>query len=269
MHLKRWITGIIAVPIIFAIINYGGKALISLLIWGAGLIGVYEYLTFTFKPCHHLAKRWFSGLTYVSASLIILSAYFSNIDYLLTIITGNFVICGLMGVILFKYEPAATDMIPRQLMGVVYIPTSLSFLILIYNTPHGISWIFYILCLVALGDTVALYVGSYFGKHKLWPAASPKKTIEGAVGGICGSIAIGLIFKVLFLNTLSVADALVFSILVGMAGQAGDLFESILKRSAGIKDSGTILPGHGGMLDRIDALLFATPLAYFLLGHIL
>jgi phosphatidate cytidylyltransferase len=93
---------------------------------------------------------------------------------------------------------------------------------------------------------------------------SPKKTIEGAVGGLGANLIFGWMFKMLFFNDLPVLVCIVVALGAGIAGQAGDLFESEFKRSAGVKDSGTILPGHGGILDRIDALLFAAPVAYLL-----
>jgi len=112
------------------------------------------------------------------------------------------------------------------------------------------------------GDIGALYVGTFLGRHKLCPSVSPKKTIEGALGGLAANLMIGLTVKAFFLPSLSWGHAILLILLIGIAGQIGDLFESILKRTAGIKDSGGILPGHGGMLDRIDALLFAGPVAW-------
>jgi phosphatidate cytidylyltransferase len=126
-----------------------------------------------------------------------------------------------------------------------------------------VLWIFLLLILVFLGDTGAYYVGSYFGQHKLCPAVSPNKTIEGSVGGLAASLGAGALFKHFFLPLLPWGLSLLFFFSIGIAGQVGDLFESQLKRVYKIKDSGTLLPGHGGVLDRIDALLFAAPVAYF------
>ena len=106
-------------------------------------------------------------------------------------------------------------------------------------------------------------MGSYLGRHKLNPAVSPGKTIEGAVGGLVGNLLVGSIGKFFFFPAHPWGSAVLFFIAVGLAGQVGDLFESLFKRTSKIKDSGGILPGHGGVLDRIDALLFASPVAYF------
>jgi CDP-diglyceride synthetase len=139
----------------------------------------------------------------------------------------------------------------------------------IFNThpvggERGPGWIFCFFCIVAAGDTGAFYSGTYLGRHKLCPWVSPKKTIEGSIGGLAANIIVALVFKTIP-AAFTVGSALYcFCLAIGIAGQVGDLFASEFKRSAGIKDSGTLLPGHGGFLDRLDALLFASPLAYLL-----
>ena len=112
------------------------------------------------------------------------------------------------------------------------------------------------------GDSAAYYVGTAIGKHKLYPTVSPNKSVEGSVGGLLGSIIGAFIAKMTFFPQLSSADCIIAATLLGILGQAGDLFESMLKRSFGVKDSGCIVPGHGGMLDRLDSILFAAPAAY-------
>jgi|SRR5579884_895223 len=109
-------------------------------------------------------------------------------------------------------------------------------------------------------DTSAYLIGRGLGQHKLAPALSPNKTVEGALGGLLGGIAVGVAFAA-WLH-LALVDGLVLGLIAGVAGQIGDLFESALKREAGIKDFGRIMPGHGGVLDRFDSLLFVVPLAY-------
>jgi phosphatidate cytidylyltransferase len=113
-----------------------------------------------------------------------------------------------------------------------------------------------------LCDTAAYAVGLTLGKHKLYPAASPHKTIEGFVGGIAGAVAAPLIMSALGWVRLSAVDVLVLGAVVGLLGQTGDLLESLMKREAQIKDSSSLLPGHGGLLDRFDSLLLSTPFFY-------
>jgi phosphatidate cytidylyltransferase len=112
-------------------------------------------------------------------------------------------------------------------------------------------------------DTAAYYTGGAFGRHRLYPLVSPKKSIEGALGGLGGSIIGTLLARFTFFPQLTLTDCLVTGIVIGILGQAGDLFESLLKRSFGVKDSGTIFPGHGGVLDRLDSIIFAAPAAYY------
>ena len=113
-----------------------------------------------------------------------------------------------------------------------------------------------------LGDTGAYFTGRALGRHKLYPALSPKKTWEGAVGGLASSAGAAAIAHFWYLPELPLIPGLILGAAAGAMGQAGDLCESMIKRAHGVKDSGTLLPGHGGMLDRIDALLFAAPVLY-------
>jgi phosphatidate cytidylyltransferase len=151
-----------------------------------------------------------------------------------------------------------------QTLGTIYIPLSISYLVFIRRESLGPEWVLFVVCVIFAGDTAAYYTGTYWGKHKLCPAVSPGKTVEGAFGGLAANICIGLLFQIYFLPAFPLSAILIFCLVIGIAGQVGDLFESVLKRSAGVKDSGGLLPGHGGILDRIDALLFALPVAYFL-----
>lgn len=127
--------------------------------------------------------------------------------------------------------------------------------------PHQAGWLLFPMCVIFAGDTGAYFAGRAFGKHKLAPIVSPKKTWEGAVGGMVASVVGGFIaWRFLPLpDGLSPVHVLLFSVPAAVLGQVGDLAESLLKRSAGVKDSGWILYGHGGVLDRVDALLFAAP----------
>lgn len=148
-------------------------------------------------------------------------------------------------------------------MGIVYVPILLTHLVWLRALPHGIDWIFLMLVIVMSGDTAAYYVGSSLGKHKLYPVVSPNKSIEGAIGGLFGSLLGTFVVKFTFFPELTIVDCLVTALVLGILGQLGDLFESLLKRSFGVKDSGVIIPGHGGILDRLDSILFAAPAAYY------
>ena len=276
MHLKRWMTAIVIVPFLVLLISIGGRFLLAVVINSAVVIALLEY----FRICLNAAEKQesnpesistssFQILAFFAGSAVIWAAYFHSFKLVLCIICFNFIGCALLSFSKFKLDSSVLEIVFKQIVGVVYVPVFLSFLILIRNGSDGVSWVFFLLILVFIGDTGAFYTGTYFGRHKLCPSVSPNKTIEGAVGGLAANLAAGALFKFFFMPSLSWGLSLLFFLSIGVAGQAGDLFESELKRTSHIKDSGTLFPGHGGILDRIDALLFAAPVAYFFKEYVL
>jgi phosphatidate cytidylyltransferase len=128
--------------------------------------------------------------------------------------------------------------------------------------PRGEHWVLLGILAVSAGDTLAYFTGRALGRRKLAPVLSPNKTVEGAVGGLAGSVALSVLYAHWMLPGVPAWYAAITGAAVGTFGQGGDLFESLLKRAAGVKDSGTILPGHGGILDRVDGMLTSTPVLY-------
>jgi len=153
-------------------------------------------------------------------------------------------------------------------LAFIYIPFLLMHLVMLRQTQFGVQWLMVIMLIVMTNDSAAYYTGGAFGRNRLYPLVSPKKSIEGALGGLVGSICGTLLAKFTFFQQLTLMDALTTAIVIGMLGQAGDLFESLLKRSFGVKDSGTIFPGHGGVLDRLDSILFAAPATYYYVVYV-
>ncbi|MBX0328541.1 phosphatidate cytidylyltransferase [Oscillochloris sp. ZM17-4] len=163
--------------------------------------------------------------------------------------------------------------------GAYYIGGLLSYFILIgqldtplrggwlamLHIPPGTSWIFLVLAVTWLQDTAAYFVGRAFGRHKMAPILSPKKSWEGAAGGFVTSILSALLAVAILGLPIGYADAALIGAAAGVAGPLGDLVESLIKRQIGIKDSGQLIPGHGGILDRIDSLLFTAPVIYYLI----
>jgi phosphatidate cytidylyltransferase len=147
----------------------------------------------------------------------------------------------------------------------IYVGGCLSAVALVRDFPPTGAWVLLTMVLAWGSDTAAYFVGRRFGKTKLAPRISPKKTLEGSAGGLAAAV-VGAVIMSLFLPNLGAADAVALGIIGGAAGQAGDLLMSVLKRSSGVKDSGGILPGHGGILDRVDALAFTAP-ATWAYGH--
>lgn len=173
--------------------------------------------------------------------------------------------------------------VAASLLGVIYIGVSLSLLIALRSNNSQAVLVIFILLSVWTGDSAAYYVGKNFGRHKLAPVVSPNKSWEGAIASVLASMGVAVLIlhfrddlsawfsytwigrndALLPVWPPSLTHALALGLLTNVAAQFGDLFESALKRGAGVKDSGTLLPGHGGMLDRIDALLFAIPVVWY------
>ena len=166
---------------------------------------------------------------------------------------------------IIRGQASVTTRIGAGVLGIIYIAFPISHLILIRDLEQGRFWVLFLVCIIAANDTFAYYAGKGLGKHKLSPVVSPKKTVEGALGGLIGGVAVALIFHHFFLTNILLKEISVLAVFIGILGQLSDLFESLIKRSAGVKDSGSILPGHGGMLDRIDSLIFQIPFLYYYL----
>ena len=267
MHLKRWITGLSALPFLIYLVYLGGVPFI-LLVGIACICSLWEYHRIVFNADRPKMYNAVTFWAYAISIGILVGALVAGAASVVVLVSLNLILSGIISVFMYRTNPAVVEVIQKQAMGVVYIPLSLSFLVVIRHGPEGMTWIFLLLAIIFAGDISAFYVGSYFGRHKLSPAISPGKTIEGAVGGLAANLLAGAVGKSLFLPAVAWGPVLIFFLVAGIAGQAGDLFESEMKRSSKIKDSGGLLPGHGGFLDRIDALLFASPVAYLFIVFI-
>jgi phosphatidate cytidylyltransferase len=258
-HMKRWATGVIAVPILIGIIAYGSEGTFALLITFATLVGMAEYNRMVFGA----GFQWEKAET-LAVALLILATAAAGDRILLTAVL-SFAVMAILMLNLLRIDAEGPEMIRvgKAIMGIVYIPLLMSHFILIRQTSSGVLWIFFVLVLAFSGDIAAYYVGRGMGKKKLLPMVSPGKTVEGTIGLIAGSIAGALLFRQFFFPLLSVPHAVILGLVGSIVGQLGDLCESALKRAAGVKDSGVILPGHGGVLDRLDCLMFIAPFVYY------
>lgn len=160
---------------------------------------------------------------------------------------------------LAKPEPieSAASRIAWSIAGPLYLGGLMAMLIRLFDHEHGGAWAMLALTSAFLSDTGGYFAGRTFGKHKLAPRVSPKKTWEGTVGGLGGALIGALVAHYWYLPSLPLHHAVIGALLAAAVGQAGDLCESLIKRSTGVKDSGSTLPGHGGFLDRSDAMMFS------------
>ncbi len=271
MHLKRILSAIVAIPCLYILILKGGAFWFTVLVSIAGLIALSEYYRIAFNDQKLPVLGPIPVIGYISCLAIILCSYFRPGQFEITtgIIVLNFLVSGIAALIQYKNEPKVLEIVTRQVHGIVYIAVLISTLVLLRGkTDSGIAWVFFTLALVALCDTGAYYAGTYLGKHKLCPSVSPGKTIEGFIGGMVFVLVAGLCARHWFFPSFAMCNTILFLVTIGVVGPCGDLFESVLKRTGGIKDSGSIIPGHGGVLDRIDALLFVAPVAYFFQTYI-
>jgi phosphatidate cytidylyltransferase len=259
MHLKRWLSGLILAPSLILFILYAPSWLFLLFILSMILLGLKEFYALSLPGIPHGER----AVGMLLGMLLPFSLYLRDPRWFIAGLA--FVLFFLLIWALFQPEefPVRIDKVAKHLLGILYLPFPLAHFILMRKLEEGRMWVLFTLVVVYLGDTMAFYVGRSWGKKKLAPKISPSKTMEGGLGAIGGSIAGALFFKFFFFPQLCTSHALALAAGIGVIGQLGDLFESLLKRSAQVKDSGTLIPGHGGLLDRIDSVLFASPLVYY------
>ncbi len=263
MHKTRVITSIVGLVVLITIIVQGNLLLFWLAVSAATVIGLREFYAIIEARELPVYRLFGVLLGWVISLNFLLSSIFDHV--ILTNFTLTLILLALLLYALLT-KRSLTESIPAiasTLLGIFYVSWLFSHLTLLYNFKYGREFIFYLLLVVWSGDTGAYYSGKAFGKHRLAPLISPKKTIEGAVGGTVASLLTSCLAKLTFLPLLGYKDCVLLGLLLAVVAQLGDLCESMLKRGANVKDSGTILPGHGGILDRVDGVLFAAPVLYY------
>ncbi len=173
------------------------------------------------------------------------------------------VILPLLWVMLRKNREGACSSWSFTLAGILYLGWIPSRYVALIQLPHGRDWVILALFSTFACDTSAYFVGRAFGRHKMAPAISPAKTWEGAAGGLAGAVIVGLCVAGIFKLPIDTLQTLLLTAAISIFAQTGDLVESLFKRNMGAKDSGTVLPGHGGVLDRIDGVVFAGLVVYY------
>lgn len=265
MSSTRVLTSIALVPVLFVVVWFLPPAYFAGLAIIAAAIGQYELYTMA-RARGGITPLMIIGI--VLGALVILNVYRPILSYrggpyiwialcVLAVITAR----------LFSRRPVegALEDIAVTAFGIVYVALLFAFQVAIHAGPAGKKWLLFLYLVIWASDTGAYYVGTAFGKRRLYEKISPKKSIEGLMGGTLASIVIAVLCKSWLVPALGWVEAALLGAFLALVGTAGDLAESLIKRSAGVKDSGTVIPGHGGILDRMDSMLFAAPALFFYL----
>ncbi|MDI6813462.1 MAG: phosphatidate cytidylyltransferase [Desulfitobacteriaceae bacterium] len=258
--LTRTISAIIGGSLLLGL-TYLGEAYVLVLVLTIALIGLHEYMQILERLGQ---KAWYT--TNMLAAVTWLGGVFLIGERSLQI---GFVVWLLVAASHFAlfYPQISLTQVLYNFWGVVYTAGLLSYFFLLRELPLGLKWTFSVFFLVWAVDSGAYLIGRGFGKHPLAPEVSPKKTIEGSLGGLALTLVVTW-FLGSWLGEVVPQKMLLLGLLVGVSAQVGDLFESALKRAAGVKDSGRLIPGHGGMLDRFDSFVFALPLVYYFVRYL-
>ncbi len=257
---QRIITGVIAGAGFIAILLSSGNLFSALLVLMA-LVAFYEFIHMYGMKGTQLAV-W---IGYISVSYMVIpwerlfNLQSMPLDRMLWLLMAL-----LMAVTVFSKNQTHFRHISILFIGIVYIGFGFYSMEAIRNGEHGLFWSLLLFACIWATDSGAYFTGWAIGKHLLWPTISPKKTIEGALGSVVFSLAAAICFSIYAPEQLPLERAVLLGILISLVSQLGDLAESALKRVQNVKDSGTILPGHGGVLDRVDSWLFVFPFVYML-----
>jgi phosphatidate cytidylyltransferase len=279
---QRFLVAVVAVPILLLVLNYHRAEPTWVLMFAASLIAMHEFFAMTLPKEDRLAALVMGALTCIAfywldvETLELLHEPGIAQRALAGAISATSAITLLLGVIvpglyfLFRFRdiPSVAGRFAATVTGIVYAGLLTTFLAMLkrIDHDHGASTVVLVLVVAWVSDTGAYFAGRFIGAKywpaKLYEAVSPKKTWAGAIGGLAGSLAGVIALKLVYADWLTWLDVVLIAIPGGILGQLGDLAESLIKRSVGVKDSGSLLPGHGGILDRIDAVLFIAPYVY-------
>lgn len=261
-NLKRVLVSIAAIPFILIAAYLGGYyffAFVALI----SLVSFYEFSL--------LVKNKGANVNLILGAIIIfiflLNQFFNLIDIFAILILSSL---SLLTVELFRNKGSAIFNLGSTFLGIFYIGIFSAALISLrelYADKLGAYLIISIFASIWIGDSAAYYGGITFGRHKLFPRVSPKKSWEGAIFGFIFSVGTMILARVLMLDFLSWTNVLVIGVIIGIVGQIGDLVESLLKRDSEVKDSSSLIPGHGGFFDRFDSLLFSAPAIWLYLNY--
>lgn len=253
----RVISALIGVPILIAIVYFGNFILAASLLVLI-LLGILEFQKFIINAGYQqMLTMIIIGQVFMALAVFNQWRLWSSLSVLLIFIL-------LVFQCLIKFPRYGFVDLSLNLFASIYIGWTLQHLMLLRNLAEGFFLLMFLFLVIWATDIGAFFAGSFWGKHKLAPLVSPNKTMEGSLGGLVLSLIVAIIFNSFF-KLFSLPIILVLALSLSSVGQIGDLFESALKRLAQVKDSGKIIPGHGGILDRFDSIILATPVYYYLL----
>lgn len=259
MVIKRVITGFL-IAIVVGLAIWLGDPVITILASLVAALAAYEY--FRIVKTENIQPLTYFGVVF--SVLFVLNAH-SPFNFTLPLILVLSALIPLIWMIFRRNKDNSFISWSWTVTGILYTGFLISFYINIRALEHGMGWLFLVLTCSAICDAFAYVVGSKFGRHALASSVSPGKTWEGSAGGLGASILFAVIVSLIFNLPLYYWQMIVAGIMIGVLSQLGDLVESILKRNMQTKDTGNLLPGHGGVLDRIDSHLLVAPVAYYLI----
>ena len=257
--MKRVLTGLSLGAVWLATIYSGSLPLFLVVIGILATIALYEYFTITLGSVDNRFRKY--GI--ILGLLPLLGASCGRIDALLATYVATLLLLTLFLFAIYDRSDDAFILVVKFCSGITFIGLLAAHLLLLLSYPEGTAWLFILTAITISSDTGAYYAGVNFGRHKLCPNISPGKTIEGFVGGMLSSAVAALACAAFLLPDKSMLSILLLTLAVTAIGVTGDLLESIMKRGNQVKDSGSILPGHGGVLDRIDSMLASAPALFY------
>jgi phosphatidate cytidylyltransferase len=259
MVVKRIITGVL-IAIVVSFVIWFGEPLLTAFACLVAAIAAFEY--YKIVKNEHIQPFTYFGIIF--SVLLVLNAH-SQWPFTLPLILVLATLIPLIWMIFRSNKDNSFVNWSWTISGIIYTGWLLSFYVLMRALNQGMGWVFLVLACTALCDVFAYAVGSKIGKHALASSVSPGKTWEGSAGGLAASIIFAVVVSVCFNLPINYWQMIVAGVVIGILSQLGDLVESLLKRNMKTKDAGSLLPGHGGILDRIDSHLLVAPVAYYLI----
>lgn len=261
---QRLVSAAVLIPALLLVLFHAPPWVFLLVVCSVGALAAWELITIAFDGQHWLA------LCGAIATVIgcLLTRYVHDAAAMGAVLMLLVILQAVIGLMAFGKQPNHFTRAVWLQLPPFYLGLPLGTLTLLHAHEQGAQWVVLALTLAFVGDTFAYAVGKKWGRHKLAVHISPNKTLEGALGGLAGSVLAGVVAHLWYLPEVSWIHGVILGLVGGVAGQAGDLYESLIKRGFAVKDSGQLIPGHGGVLDRMDAVIFTSIVTWLYLGWV-